>query len=176
MSELYDFIGTLRKPDDSGFLATHVHESIRTSTFPPATLTTLELGVAGLEPGSYAGIGTRLSWNPDIVPNAFYVWVQQSGHQLHELLISDTVIRDGVELYMVITNDAPVIYSMANVTPQVQFLGFFIAYALVYRREDYLYILEALDEEANKGGVAGAAAMATLMKSDQATKGVLLHV
>lgn len=162
MSDLYEFIGTLRKPDNSGFLAAHTHESVRTSTFPPATLITVE---EGIDPGHYAAIGSRVTFNPDVVPNAFYIWAQQGGHQLYQALISDTLILEGLELYVVLTSDAPVTYSLANVTPQIQFLNLFSTFALIYRREDYLYVLEALDEEANKGGVAGAAAMASLMKA-----------
>lgn len=162
MSELYEFIGTLRRPDDSGFLAAHTHESVRAQQFPPATTVTVE---EGIDPGHFAAIGSRVTFNPDVVPNAFYIWAQQGGHQLYQALISDTLILEGLELYVVLTSDAPVVFTLANVTPQIQFLNLFSTFALVYRREDYLYILAALDEEANKGGVAGALAMVNLMKA-----------
>lgn len=161
MSSLFEFIESLQRPTGDGPLALHVQESLRTVAFPPGVTATV---VVSLDSGNYAAIGSRIAFSPDVVPNAFYGRVQQLGHQMYGNMINDTLIKDGLELYVVVTAAAPITYVLTNMTPQVHFFNLLDTYALVYTETDYLYILEALDDEANKGGVAGAASLAHLLR------------
>jgi len=143
---LIEFIESLARPG-AGVIAEHGGIQVIVPVFPPNTTSAYTVTPPT---SAYALITYRVSFGAAMVPNVFTGWFEHAGRHRYIGTITNTVIRDGLEWYLVITDNEPLRVSVTNVSGLNQYFEEISQFALVPSRDDYLMILEALDILANK--------------------------
>lgn len=148
LPRLIEFIESLPRPG-GGFLSEHGGGQVIVPTFPPGI--TLAVTITPPE-GTYAMIAYREAVSPNIVPRAFSGTIQHSGRHYYTGTLSATVIRDGLDFYMVITTADPLWVSITNESALIQYFEEVYQFALVNSKEDYDLIVAALNNLAHTEG------------------------
>lgn len=144
---LVEFIESVQKPT-GGFCAEAAFGQIRYTDLPPDSVTTVTIRPAESE---YAYFAYHIDLSQRMVPNAFYITIQQLGHTVYMGYLSDIALKKGGEFFVVLTRDAPGIIRSENLSGLVQFVDITYSYAMVRTIEDYNIIMNALDALAGKG-------------------------
>jgi len=146
LPHLIEFIESVTRPDGS-FAAEHGGYQAIVENFPPGETARVEVRPWG---GYYAAISYKVTFSPSMVPGAFTGYFQHYGHQYYSGVLTDTLIRDGLYWYMVITDQAPVTLGATNVSGLVQYWEEIAEAALIRHEVDYHTILHALERLARK--------------------------
>lgn len=144
---IIEFIESLQRPLNSSFVSEHGGGQVIVPMFPPATS-----AVIAITPpeGYYALITYRVSFGINIVPNVFTGWFEHAGRLRYSGTLTETVIHDGLDWYLVITDTHPLRASITNVSGLIQHFEEIHQFAIVYSAEDYNIIVNALENLANK--------------------------
>lgn len=142
LPRLIEFIESLQKPG-GGFIAEEVTGMVQFTDFLPGVTADITITPPA---GQYAYFGYRLFFSQQIVPNAFRTTFQWYGHTAQTGNITDIHLREGIEAFIVITRAAPLYISATNISGLVQHATILYFAAMVRTQEEYLLVLQALDE------------------------------
>jgi len=158
---LMEFIESVTRPDGS-FAAEHGGHQTIVPAFPPGTTASVTVTPGT---GIYALISHKVTFSPSIVPGAFTGYFQHHGHTYYSGTLTDTLIRDGLYWYMVITDSAPLLVGATNVSGLVQYWEEIAEYALVRYESDYEIIISALETLSRKTMAPEVEALLSQMKA-----------
>jgi len=143
---LIEFIESVTRPNGD-FAAEHGGHQTVVENFPPGRTANVTITPGT---GIYALITYKVAFSPAMVPGAFTGYFQHHGHTYYSGTLTDTLIRDGLYWYMVITDSAPLSVGATNVSGLVQYWEEIAEYALVRYESDYNIIMRALETMARK--------------------------
>jgi len=144
---MIEFIESLIGPG-GGFIAEHGGSQVIIPVFPPHTRLSYQLSPHLRE---YALIAYEIMFSPVIVPDCFEGTIHHSGKNKYRGILSSAMLNSRIESYGVVTASSPLTITIENITGLNQY-GEAIAHFLpIATSEDYKFILDALDDLANKG-------------------------
>jgi len=146
LPRLIEFIESLQRPT-GGTVAEHgVGQLIYASLRPHRQLR------VNLTPNAdeYAAIGYKLIFSPSMVPYSLNITAQWAEHTPFNGTLTDTIIQEGLDSYVVVTEEAPFQILLVNSGEVAQGIELHWAFAMVRVEEDYDYILKALDDLYNR--------------------------
>ena len=147
LPRLMEFIETIVRPG-GGFATGHGGHQTIVPFFPPAR--TASHSVVPGE-GTYALIAYKTIFGSNMVPSAFTGTIQHAGRHYYTGTLTASVIDNGLEYYMVITYEHPLMVSITNISGLNQYFEEISEFVPVSNKETYDAIVGALDKLANKG-------------------------
>lgn len=139
---------SFERPGGGGFIAEMGGTITNVPAFPPnTTLTTTLTPPAGM----YAIIVFFAQASPNMVPDAFTVHIQHTGHGIYGGNWSSLPISTGVPGYAVVTDNAPMTIVSINTSGLTQRAEMGYLYAAVSSTENYALIVQMLRERSKSG-------------------------
>lgn len=145
--QLIEYIASLRNPG-GGPLVRIEGSQLRVAAFPPfTTLTTTLTPLAS----DYAMICYRTILGNEIVPGAFSGTLLFASGVIYSGVITQEPIRNGFQVFFVITKVTPLTYTITNLTGLFHYFEAIGKYLLVSTKDDMEFIYKVLQELTTTG-------------------------
>ena len=146
---LAEFLMSLRTESGSP-LVEHAGGQIYVPIWPPG------LTIFSVIPpsNSFASVGYRYIFAPDIVPNAFTITFRHLGRDIRVHTVTGAVTQESFWTYALVTKDAPFYLSLTNVSGMNQYFEVISHFIAVPQQADLVTAYKALDDLRGKGHVS----------------------
>lgn len=146
---LIEYIESIKAPLIRGtHIGAHGGGQIIVPIFPPG-LTVNQVITPPV--GVYTIIIYRVDFGNSMVPNAFLASVQHRGYSRYSGVLSATLLDNGMEGFLVVTNESPLHVTVTNNSGLNQYLEEIYQYAAIYTESDFNFVYDLLNDLANRG-------------------------
>lgn len=140
LPSIVEYLLSLPRPG-GGWLVHRGGLQVIIPAFPPnTTITYIVTPLAD----AYAQLGWATRFGTTMVPNAFTGFVQQWGSRLYTGTLSQRIISDVVDYFIVVTLAEPTYLYISNASPLNQYCEVIGDFLVISSEEDYALILDAL--------------------------------
>lgn len=140
LPNVIEYLLTQQRPG-GGWLVYRGGLQVVIPVFPPGA--TVNYAVTPLA-DVYAQLGWATRFGTDMVPNSFFASCQQYGSRVFSGIVSQRVIADSIDYFIMVTDSEPTLLSITNTSPLNQYCEVIGDFLVIGSDDDYAKVLEAL--------------------------------